>query len=541
MKPRKNSNLTAAIAILEAIFYGRFSSDKQEEGDSERRQRQAYENVLARYPDRLRRSTRYPDGFFDRGFSAYHNKHVSEGQLGELLDMARSGKLAGCCLVIDEISRFSRIVPDLATRQISEVVRAGVPIVVNDLNIFIDVPFLESPQYILLQFAIQQAHDKSRIISRHGTEAWEQRRQEITATCPCWIIKTATGYELSEQTGPVGGFVKVDSRKLKAAIMEAINKNMGATKIRRKLNLNETFPSKRKGKPDSSPWSKLPMMFRQMELYGFAQDFDNDGNKAGEPYAKYPALITEDEYYALQAAQDGRTKSGKAKGNRSPASNLFTDLITNQADGQLMIRRPGNRPGSPAVLQSRTYLGKRVRYAPVENAVLDFLDELKPSDVQEVDETITKELNAIAGKLEQVKRQAASFMEQLGQDGTNGGFVAQALARLEKQQEGLTAQFETLKRQQATKQADSLTTCQSVAKMLSKATGDELDGIRCKVKKLVRDLIKNIHLTVKGVDSADMMVTLHSGEKRIIWLQNGKASCGYFHPGNIVAIEPQAA
>ncbi len=79
--------------IRDAISYGRFSSKgKQEEGDSMRRQKEAYERVCDRYKDRCRPSERYGFGaIFGRGESGYHGRHLGKGgSLAKFLDLIRS-------------------------------------------------------------------------------------------------------------------------------------------------------------------------------------------------------------------------------------------------------------------------------------------------------------------------------------------------------------------------------------------------------------------------------------------------------------------
>ena len=70
---------------LEAISYGRFSSEKQEKGDSIERQKRAFNGVLARYSERLFPSSRFT--FFDPGLSGFHSANLKNGgDLARFLD-----------------------------------------------------------------------------------------------------------------------------------------------------------------------------------------------------------------------------------------------------------------------------------------------------------------------------------------------------------------------------------------------------------------------------------------------------------------------
>jgi len=343
--------ITTSAPILEAIFYGRFSSAAQggDDSDSETRQRRGFNDVLVRYASRLRPSPSYPLGFFDEAKSAFHGKNISEGFLGEIIEKASRGELANCCLVVDEISRFSRLDPDLATDLISKVVRAGVPIIVNSPDMLIDVDFIRSTNWLILQFAITQAADKSRTISRNVKSKFKSKREKEDryGKCPSWCVRV--GNEFVETA-----FATV----VKEAVRLAIDGH-GARKLQEKL-----------GVPKS-----IIRILQSRNLLG-EKEHKVDGETVKVIKGYYPALCSEGDFARLQAsiAQrvkfTGKSKSGKS--SRNPSANLFTELVTN-TDGFPLVMRQRASGNAQRVLRRFTGHGKGLVYNVFETAILRYL------------------------------------------------------------------------------------------------------------------------------------------------------------------------
>src|SRR4051794_5242523 len=87
-----------------AFSYVRFSSRKQSQGDSERRQTELAEAYCRRHGWTLSDKT-----FEDLGVSAFHGKNALVGNLGEFLRAVQSGTVPpGSVLVVESLDRISR-------------------------------------------------------------------------------------------------------------------------------------------------------------------------------------------------------------------------------------------------------------------------------------------------------------------------------------------------------------------------------------------------------------------------------------------------
>src|SRR5580704_4765298 len=83
-----------------AIAYIRYSSDRQSEGDSTRRQIETAKSYCASKGFSLEKI------ISDEGQSAYHGHNLSNGNLGKFLDEV--DKFRGYAFVVEEVDRLSR-------------------------------------------------------------------------------------------------------------------------------------------------------------------------------------------------------------------------------------------------------------------------------------------------------------------------------------------------------------------------------------------------------------------------------------------------
>src|SRR5262245_51350687 len=90
-----------------AFSYIRFSSKKQELGDSQRRQIEGAKSWCQRHG-----ATLDERNFQDLGVSAWRGKNFAVGALGAFLDAVKSGTISkGCYLIVENLDRTSRQEP----------------------------------------------------------------------------------------------------------------------------------------------------------------------------------------------------------------------------------------------------------------------------------------------------------------------------------------------------------------------------------------------------------------------------------------------
>lgn len=158
-----------------AISYVRFSSKKQEQGDSTRRQRELADAWMARNSDEYEWSgIKYED----LGLSASKGKHL-EGNLGKILEAVRSGDIpAGSAIVCETLDRFSRLEPLKTLRLLEEVIEAGVDLITLAPEVRYDRKSVTSHELFMLAGQALAAYDYAKTLGRRVQESYEGRAKE---------------------------------------------------------------------------------------------------------------------------------------------------------------------------------------------------------------------------------------------------------------------------------------------------------------------------------------------------------------------------
>lgn len=496
----------------EAISYGRFSSDAQEEGDSVRRQREAFEAVCARYSDRMTPSSRYTFGeFFGRGESGLYAVHLEEGgSLRRFLDLLRDGTIVPnkTVLVLEMWSRFGRMEPDLAIKLLSDIVRSGCAVAVYSPDMWVETADLSSQQFIIIAMCLQMAHAESSEKRRIG-RANRQRIRETgrtkdkrrLAACPFWLT-----------VGADGEYHENDYAPLVKEMFRLSALGHGAGEVSNMLG-NPTRPvTRNKVKVDAT--IDVLGVLRNRAVIGEYRPAIRVGKwkrdetkEVKEGY--YPVVVPVEVFNAVQAGLDSRRTQRGRKG--AAVSNLFTELFIG-ADGlpmHLKIESSGRH-----VLRRKTKGPNRTwDYKQVEYTLLRFLRELRltgtatsPVEAYELEKAqLDKRLEEVAALQEEYPSAAnARTMQNLE------GRIAALADKIELEQQRIP-------------ETTSLDATHGVLAALDNATGDELLRLRTRLKMLIRRLVSRIDVLyeVRGrMRSCTLTVRLTNGESRVIHLAN---------------------
>jgi DNA invertase Pin-like site-specific DNA recombinase len=175
----------------QAIPYIRFSSYRQTEGDSYRRQAELIDRWLAQHPEYTRSNLTYDD-LAKSGFSTKKGKAASGFiQIREAVE-ARLIR-AGDCVLLEAIDRATRRGTWDVFDLLAPILRAGVSIVtIEDGQEYTEQSLLGT-QIFLLMAKIQAAHSYSKTLSERVSASYEARRtkakggERIKRHTPVWL------------------------------------------------------------------------------------------------------------------------------------------------------------------------------------------------------------------------------------------------------------------------------------------------------------------------------------------------------------------
>ena len=300
-----------------AYSYVRFSTPEQSKGDSLRRQQELSEAYAAEHGLTLDTTLT----FHDLGVSAYKGSNVERGRLGDFIEACKSGLVErGSYLLVESLDRISRAEVMDALELFLSILNHGIVIVtLGDGRVYRKNGTDLSMDLIISITVMTRAHEESATKSKRLRAAWNNKRSNIgikklTARSPLWLTLNADRTEFN--------FISKRVEVVKEIISLAKN-GFGQLAIAKMLNERGTPAFS--GEKNAWHSSYIQKILTSKQLYGEFQPGETlNGKKVftGAPIDDYyPAVITKDEFYSLQAfrAQNavggGRARKGKTVPN----------------------------------------------------------------------------------------------------------------------------------------------------------------------------------------------------------------------------------
>lgn len=510
--------------------YVRFSSKKQEQGDSVRRQIRAGDDWLIQHPEHvLDTSLRLRD----LGVSAFRGANLEEkGALGAFIALAKkpdSPIEKGSILLIERLDRFSRQQTRKAYRAFVELVEAGVTVQTLDPPQSINEDNIDDLHVVLpLILQMTMAHEQSKEKSRRVGSVWEAKRERARAGSPMSRRRPAW-LKWNEKRASF----EVDPSAV-AAIEYAYNRTVeGCGQRQLVTELNQRFTALgRSGKWNSSYIQKL---LSDRTVLGEFQPhrFDAAGVRVatGEPIPNYyPRVISDDLFLA---AAGGRAVRLKAKGPNSQFVNPFVGLLVG-TDGhslQLQTSRAKRKRGGHYIHRRLVSYGHRRGIAGVSALSVEFfavedmiLNGLRDLDVAAVFPQSPEDhrLPAAEARVEAIRRRL-SELENALLDTSNTAAppqqIAQAIAVLEQQLAEANKVLSEERQRVAINRGHEVGQARDVISLLRSTPLNQQRDLRLRLRSVVSKMVKRICV---GMQKQGRHVTptvtllLHSNEIRVI-------------------------
>ncbi|WP_102270405.1 recombinase family protein [Vibrio cyclitrophicus] len=305
-----------------AYSYIRFSSSRQADGDSIRRQTELARSYANEHGLDLQDVS-----ISDFGVSAFRGSNAIEGALGAFLKLVDEQKIdSDCYLLVESFDRLSRQAVEDALGLLMQVVNRGITLVTLSDNHEYKRGELDMTKLILSIVTMSRANEESEMKSRRTSAAWEKARIDAlkgikakNSRLPDW---------LSWNDDKTDFTVSQSAKEIIQRVFELSAGGSGIEIIARTLNEEGCRTFKKSKEWRSSGVSKL---LRNRAVIGEFQFYQKDvhGKRSpiGEPIVDYyPQVITKPLFLAVQQGMDLRNKRGS--GNRSGQfTNIFTGLI----------------------------------------------------------------------------------------------------------------------------------------------------------------------------------------------------------------------
>lgn len=312
------------ITQMRAYSYIRFSTLKQADGDSLRRQ-----SALAKeYADKhgLELDERFT--FRDLGVSAYDRSNLEKGALGLFLAAVKNGMVpAGSILLIEAFDRLTRSPPLVAVNLLSAIVGAGITIItIRDGKTYTSESLNNNMADLMMSVVLlMAAHEEVKHRAQRVKDYYANRRVNkfpvVGATAPGWLRKLPdeAGWELFDD--------RAESVRKVFSLAEI---GFGGVAITRRANA-ENWPVPSRGQKGWHHTNVLKLLRQRAVLGEYQPKVIKDGKlvATGEPWPGYfPSVINEDQFLRVQAiVQERAGKFGKGAKRDTNYRNILSGML----------------------------------------------------------------------------------------------------------------------------------------------------------------------------------------------------------------------
>lgn len=324
---------------VKAYSYIRFSTPKQAQGDSYRRQLQQAMDYCAEHNLQLDDKT-----IDDFGTSAFRGANMTEGALGRFVDAVKHGEIEqGSYLLVESVDRLSRQAVEEALEQFLAIVRAGIVIVtLSDKQIFRRGQ-VDFTKLIVSIVYMARANDESEMKSRRSRAAWSNGREQArknnkviaNSRLPSWLTRDG------EQIIPIPERVAIVNE-----MFEMAKSGCGYEQIA-KVFLEKGYKTFGK-EADWRPAGIQAVIKSQAVIGVFQPHVIENGHRvpADEPIlGYYPTIVSPALFEEVQHLISKRNKhSGSYR--KGTFNNLFSGVLRCQCGESLRYQNKG-RAGSP--------------------------------------------------------------------------------------------------------------------------------------------------------------------------------------------------
>ena len=385
-----------------AYSYVRFSTVKQELGDSLRRQVAMAEEYCAKNGLDL-----HPVSYRDLGVSAFKRKNLEKGALAAFIGAVHTGKVEkGSFLVIEQFDRLSRADTNKALRLLLDLVDAGIKLVtLVDEKVWDSTTISDSANLILAIVYMSRANNESSAKAKRLRDAWTEKKRLaatgmgtriVTSECPRWLAPKGDKSGFVVLDDKVESIKKVFDMRINGhgigAIVTRANKEGWPAPGKRPVRKSgETIPDFQTRSAQSGSWhlSNVARLLKNRALLGEYQPHKNDpddDNKRfpwGDPIVGYyPAVLDETTFLRAQAKSD---RQGRFPGRRDASLKNWLQGLLRCTCRASFVRKNKNSDAQPGY--ARYYCTSRNRgltdcpsasAAQLETAILTVVSTAAP-------------------------------------------------------------------------------------------------------------------------------------------------------------------
>lgn len=422
--------------------YVRFSSDRQRDGDSIKRQTEAINAYC------LANSLTVTEWMRDEGKSAFHGVNRKRGDFARFLGRVVAGEIEpGSILIVESVDRLSREEVMTALDTYTTLINAGLTIVTTmDGQSFSRANYNSQWTNLILTLSkMAVANEESAKKSVRSKGAWHTRRQlgtKLGSCQPGWLDRALN---------PIPERVAVVNRIFR----EVADNGCGTAKVAARLNHDGVpiFTKGRKGSKGSWHNGVVRSIIRGRAVLGEFQPMMWDDHRRSVPAGPvipdyYPAVVDSALYHRAQAVLDSRGFKGGQGRKGDTYANLFSKLIVCGACGSNLRSRTGGKYRylvcSSAARRACSNT-RAVRYEEFEETFLDAILEVRFTAGKADDSEAVAALAEAEHRRATLQTKIENFVAMIAK-GTISAALGQALDKAEVEAADLDGRIEAARK-----------------------------------------------------------------------------------------------
>jgi len=528
-----------------AYSYIRFSTPKQEWGDSLRRQSKDIEEIAT---NKLHLELDDTLHLTDRGLSGYTGDNRTKGALSEFLKLVETNKIAvGSCLIIEHLDRLSREELLETNHLMTGILLKGIDLFTVMDGMHFTKSTFSSADLIISAIKLEQGHEESAKRSVRLRAAWGNKREDarqnklkMSRGCPMWL-------ELSQDRKKF--IPRIEAVSVIKQIFEMKLAGKGAEKIARELNQMNVWKPKKgtKKTPKPSAWntSTINLILRnnrkligELQLHRYTKVNGKRINiPDGEPILNYyPPVIDLELFNQVQKMiSDNAKKDGRGGGRGDLANNLFSHMAVCARCGSTMqyLNKGNESRASDQFKCAKAIRGfdcdnTKLHYTDVEDSVLRCCKGLDVANVLPNSENRATELSILQSTLQSKEWELSTYEVAL-----NNTLLSAQKANTDKWRNALEHSFSMLniKIEKSKKEIKDIQDQITPLENNTQQTEEQLKSIKELIEKMkdmnkeeriklrlnlriqLRQLIDSIKV---NAEDKEVVIFFHSGQRRLI-------------------------
>lgn len=477
------------MTLSAGYSYIRFSSPRQAEGDSLRRQTEAARLWCERNGVYLDTATTLHD-LGKSAFTGSHRENPDRNALAQFLKLVEQGRIArGSYLILESLDRLTREDIQPATLLVLTLLQKGVRLVQLMPREMVYDEKSQLWDLIPAMMELSRGNSESRVKSERCGAAWAKKKKDARES------KTVMSNNLPRWIECRDGKLRLipERAAIVRKVFQLAANGYGLVSIVKKLTSDgvKSFGGRR------GDWTRsyLGLILQDRRALGEHQPMKNGEPDGDVICGYYPAVVTENQWHAARAGLTERQKHKGRIGSRN--INIFAGLLKSALDGSSYFltayKASGKKVQALANFRATEGLSKfrTYRYDILEEAVLSQLKELKVEEIEQ--DSQPDRIAVLAGERAQLESDIASLELEL-ETGGNIPSLARVLKKKETRLAELIADLTAEQQKASNPLVESLGDVKTLCDLL--ANSPDPTDTRLRLRAALRRLVSDARLLV---------------------------------------------